>query len=183
MWHSSAVRCTAAAHQLSRDELTVSGHGCDRRITARCLLALTRGPPGEPETHHRLGRRLNPTGGPERRRRVSWVHLHPVAGHRCQGEPIAAPISDRSAAKLLIACALPRPALRIDIDRGLPLTVKASRRLAKGSKSASPDCTRSFAPTSTSPNRCGSSVSQRWARLVAHAFSSSGSGSWAHRVQ
>jgi hypothetical protein len=41
------------------------------------------------------------------------------------------------------------------------LTVKASRRLAKGSKSASPDCMRSFALTSTSPNRCGSSVSRR----------------------
>jgi len=28
-WHSSAVRRTAAAHQLSSDELTVSGHGPD----------------------------------------------------------------------------------------------------------------------------------------------------------
>jgi len=49
------------------------------------------------------------------------------------------------------------------------LTVKASRRLAKGSKSASPDCMRSFAPTITSPNRCGSSVSRRWANQVSGA--------------
>jgi hypothetical protein len=35
-WHSSGLCCTAAAHQLSRDELTVSGHGCDRRT--ECLL-------------------------------------------------------------------------------------------------------------------------------------------------
>src|SRR6516225_7834763 len=50
------------------------------------------------------------------------------------------------------------------------LTVKASRRLAKGSKSASPDCMRSFAPTSTSPNRCGSSISQRRANQVSGAY-------------
>jgi hypothetical protein len=30
-WHSSVVRCTATAHPLSGDELTVSGHGCDSR--------------------------------------------------------------------------------------------------------------------------------------------------------
>ena len=47
-WHSSALRCTAAGHQLSRDELTVSGHGCDRRTIALRLLALTRGPPVSP---------------------------------------------------------------------------------------------------------------------------------------
>src|SRR5215472_9615688 len=50
------------------------------------------------------------------------------------------------------------------------LTVKASRRLAKGSKSASPDCMRSFAPTSTSPNRCGSSASRRRANQVSGAY-------------
>jgi hypothetical protein len=30
-WHSSALRCTAAAHQLSSNKLTVGGHGFDCR--------------------------------------------------------------------------------------------------------------------------------------------------------
>jgi hypothetical protein len=32
--HSSAIRCIAAAHQLSSDKLTLDGHGCDRRTDA-----------------------------------------------------------------------------------------------------------------------------------------------------